>query len=67
MRQIMGQLRVADMRTQVALSTFTDFDEQGEVKPAAFHENAAQAMLDQLVAWGNALKVLRPAEGAEGQ
>jgi NAD(P)H-dependent FMN reductase len=67
LRQIMGQLRVADMRTQVALSTFTDFDEQGEVKPAAFHENAAQAMLDQLVAWGNALKVLRPVEGAEGQ
>jgi NAD(P)H-dependent FMN reductase len=60
LRQIMGQLRVADMRTQVALSTFTDFDEQGEVNRRLSREAASHA--GPVVAWGNALKVLRPAE-----
>ena len=67
LRPVMGQLRVADMRTQVALSVRTDFDEQGNVRAAAAHMNAANAMLDQLITWGTALQALRLAEGSEGR
>ncbi len=60
LRQIMGHLRIADVRAQVSLSIFTDFDEAGAVKAAAYHENAVHTMLDQVIAWGTALQTLRP-------
>jgi NAD(P)H-dependent FMN reductase len=59
LRLIMGELQVADVRSQVALSLFTDFENFSVFKPAALHENSLKTMLDQLVAWGGALKTLR--------
>ncbi|HOY72351.1 MAG TPA: NAD(P)H-dependent oxidoreductase, partial [Tenuifilaceae bacterium] len=59
LRLIMGELQVADVRTQVALSLFTDFENFSVFKPAALHEDNLKAMLDQLVAWGGALKTIR--------
>lgn len=58
LRLIMGELMVADVRGQVALSLFTDWDASG-FKPGAHHEKSVAAMLDQVVAWSNALKPLR--------
>ncbi|MGH6989984.1 MAG: NADPH-dependent FMN reductase [Stellaceae bacterium] len=59
LRLIMAETQVATVRAQVALSLFTDFENFRSFKPAAMHETYLKAMLDQLVAWGGALKHLR--------
>ncbi len=59
LRQVMGELLVADVRAQVALSLFTDFENFTTFKPAPVHLKSVTTMLDQVVAWGGALKVLR--------
>jgi NAD(P)H-dependent FMN reductase len=59
LRLIMGELQVADVRAQVMLSLFTDFENFTAFKPAAMHEKSVNAMLDQVVAWSGALKTLR--------
>jgi len=59
LRLIMGELQVADVRTQVALSLYTDFENYTVFKPSAHHEKTVNGMLDQVVAWGGALKTLR--------
>ena len=59
LRLVMGELQVADVRAQVALSLFTDFENFTVFKPAAHHERSVKAMLDQVVAWGGAMKTLR--------
>jgi NAD(P)H-dependent FMN reductase len=59
LRLIMGELQVADVRAQVMLSLFTDFENFTTFKPAASHEKSVNAMLDQLVVWGRALKTVR--------
>ncbi|MEC5384904.1 NAD(P)H-dependent oxidoreductase [Uliginosibacterium sp. H3] len=59
LRLVMGELQIADVRAQVMLSLFTDFENFSVFKPAAHHENNVKAMLDQVVAWGGALKSLR--------
>jgi hypothetical protein len=46
---------VADVRAQVALSLFTDFENFSVFKPAPHQEAAVNAMLDQVIAWGTAL------------
>jgi NAD(P)H-dependent FMN reductase len=58
LRLIMGEVQVADVRDQVALSLYTDF--MGEVlKPDPRHKKSLHALLDQVIAWGQALKPLR--------
>jgi NAD(P)H-dependent FMN reductase len=59
LRLVMGELQVADVRAQVALSLFTDFENFSTFKPAPAHEKSVNAMLDQVIAWGGALKALR--------
>ena len=59
LRLVMGELQVADVRAQVALSLFTDFENFATFKPAPTHEKSVNAMLDQVIAWGGALKTLR--------
>jgi NAD(P)H-dependent FMN reductase len=61
LRLVMGELMVADVRTQVALSLFTDFENFSVFKPASRQEQSLNAMLDQVIAWGGALKRLRDA------
>lgn len=59
LRLVMGELQVADVRAQVMLSLYTDFENFSVFKPAARHEQSVNAMLDQVIAWGGALKTLR--------
>ena len=59
LRLIMGELQVADVRAQVGLSLFTDFENFSVFKPAPQQEKSVNAMLDQVIAWGGALKTLR--------
>jgi NAD(P)H-dependent FMN reductase len=59
LRLVMGELMVADVRQQVALSLFTDFENFSTFKPAAMHDKSVNTMLDQVVAWGTALQSVR--------
>lgn len=59
LRLVMGELQVADVRNQVMLSLFTDFENFTVFKPHPRHEGSLNAMLDQVVAWGGALRNLR--------
>jgi NAD(P)H-dependent FMN reductase len=58
LRQIMAEIMIADVRAQVGLSLFTDF-EQDRFQPADSHSAVANTMLEQVVAWGGALRTLR--------
>lgn len=59
LRLIMGELQIADVRAQVALSLRTDFENYNVFRPSGQHEEVLNTMLDQVVAWGSALKVVR--------
>lgn len=59
LRLIMGELQVADVRSQVGLSLFTDFENFSEFKPGEHHNDSVNAMLDQVVSWSKALKAIR--------
>ena len=52
LRLIMGELQVADVRAQVGLSLFTDFENFSVFKPAPQQEKSVNAMFDQVIAWG---------------
>jgi hypothetical protein len=55
----MGELQVADVKAQVGVSLFTDFENFSVFKPGPRQEKSVNAMLDQVIAWGGALKPLR--------
>jgi hypothetical protein len=55
----MAELQVADVRAQVALSLFTDFENFSVFKPAEHQSEAVNVMLTQLIAWSTALAPLR--------
>lgn len=59
LRLVMGEIMVADVRAQVMLSLSSDFENFSTFKPAPRHEKAIADLLDQLLAWGGALKTLR--------
>ncbi len=65
LRLILAELQVADVRNQVSLSLFTDFENFSVFKPATHQEGAVNAMLDQVIAWGGALKTLRSKSDGE--
>jgi NAD(P)H-dependent FMN reductase len=60
LRLIMGELQVAEVRAQVTLSLFTEFDNRTDLAPAAHQQQALTALFDQVIAWSGALKTLRP-------
>jgi NAD(P)H-dependent FMN reductase len=59
LRLVMGELQIADVRAQVALSLLSDFENFTVFKPGPRQESSVNAMLDQVIAWGGALKTLR--------
>jgi NAD(P)H-dependent FMN reductase len=59
LRLVMGEVKIADVRAQVALSLYSDFEDFTTLKPGPRQEAAVNAMLDDLVAWGRALQPLR--------
>ncbi|MBB6451401.1 NAD(P)H-dependent FMN reductase [Geomicrobium halophilum] len=59
LRGILGELKVADVRKHPTLSIFTDFEDFTDFKPAELHTNNVNVMLDETVAWSDALKALR--------
>jgi NAD(P)H-dependent FMN reductase len=61
LRQVVSNVELADVRAQVGLSLFTDFDNLSTFKPGSHLEASVTGMLDQVIAWGGALKPLRAA------
>ncbi|GAA5195975.1 NAD(P)H-dependent oxidoreductase [Rugosimonospora acidiphila] len=61
LRLIAGELMMADVRAQVALSLATDFENYSVFKPNQFAAGQLTTVLDQVVAWSNALAPLRAA------
>jgi hypothetical protein len=59
----MGELMIADVRQQVLLSLFTDFENYSNFKPDPRNEKSLNTMLDQVITWSAALKTLRESSG----
>ena len=59
LRLIAGELQMADVRTNVALSLFTDFKDFTEFQPADIQAQTLGTLLDQVIAWTKALEPLR--------
>src|SRR5213082_135640 len=59
LRLVLAELHVATVRAQVLLSMRHDFEKFTTFKPDPSHEKSVGTVLDQVVAWGGALKQLR--------
>jgi NAD(P)H-dependent FMN reductase len=59
LRLVAGELQMADVRQQVALSMLTEFENFSVFKPGDYNLAALDILLDQVVAWSNALAPLR--------
>src|SRR5438477_12035755 len=64
LRLVMAEVHVATVRSQVLLSMVSDFENFTTFKPSSHHEKSMGTMLDQVVAWGAALKQLRSGQPA---
>jgi NAD(P)H-dependent FMN reductase len=65
LRLIAGELQMADVRQQVALSLLTEFENFSVFKPGDYNLAALDTLLDQVIAWSAALAPLRqPAAAA---
>jgi NAD(P)H-dependent FMN reductase len=59
LRLVAGELQMADVRQQVALSLLTEFENFSVFKPGDYNLAALDTLLDQVVAWSTALAPLR--------
>jgi NAD(P)H-dependent FMN reductase len=59
LRQVMGELMIADVRAHVLLYLASDFENLTIFKPDHKHEKEIDIMLDQVINWGNAFKTMR--------
>lgn len=64
LRQILAELEIADVRQNVMLSIFTDFENFSTLAPAEVHLAELQKQVDQLTAWAGALQPLRAEDEA---
>ena len=59
LRLIAAELQLATVRSQVALSFYTDFENFTTITPGQHQFDALTATLDQVIAWSDALSTLR--------
>lgn len=59
LRLVVAELEMADVRQQVALSLFDDFDDHDHFRPREHNVAALTTMLDQVIDWSVALAPLR--------
>ncbi len=59
LRQIMSEIQIADVRAQVFMSLFSDFENFSVFKPDPRHEASLETVLDQVISWSKALKAVR--------
>jgi NAD(P)H-dependent FMN reductase len=66
LRLVAGELQMADVRQQVALSLMTEFENFSVFTPGEYNLQALETMLDQVIAWSAALEPLRSAAATSG-
>jgi len=59
LRSTLGELQIADIRTQLAFSFFHDFENFSTFTPGEQHLANLQALTDQLETWAGALQPVR--------
>jgi len=59
LRLVAGELQMADVRQQVALSLLTEFENFSVFRPGDYNRAALDTLLDQVIAWSTALAPLR--------
>ncbi|MFL6163511.1 MAG: NADPH-dependent FMN reductase [Jatrophihabitantaceae bacterium] len=59
LRLVAGELQMADVRQQVALSLITEFENFSVFKPGDYNLDTLSVLLDQVIAWSAALSPLR--------
>jgi NAD(P)H-dependent FMN reductase len=59
LRLVLAEVQMATVRLQVLLSMYTDFENFSVFKPDPRKQASANEMLEQLIAWGGAMKTLR--------
>ncbi len=64
LRLVAGELQMADVRQQVALSLLTEFENFSVFKPGDYNRAALDTLLDQVIAWSEALAPLREVAAA---
>jgi NAD(P)H-dependent FMN reductase len=62
LRLVMAEVHVAGVRSHVTLSLYHDFEAFATLAPQPPRYKQAEELLDQLIAWGKALKALRDEE-----
>lgn len=60
LRHVLGELRIADVRTTVALSLMDDFADDAP-RPRPFQRQKLTMLVDELLAWSGALRAVREA------
>jgi len=65
LRLVMGELKVADVRSQLALSFAEDFEEMSKFNPREHQAEQLTTVLDDLIGWAEALRGLRESEDTE--
>jgi NAD(P)H-dependent FMN reductase len=63
LRLVAGELQMADVRQQVALSLLTEFENFSVFKPGDYNLSALGTLLDQVISWSDALAPLRERAG----
>jgi NAD(P)H-dependent FMN reductase len=64
LRLVAGELQMADVRQQVALSLITEFENFSVFEPGDYNVDALNTLLDQVIAWSTALAPLRETASA---
>lgn len=59
LRDVAGELQLADVRAQLSFTFVGDFENLSTFKPGDNQARSAQTMFDQLERWAGALKPLR--------
>lgn len=59
LRQVMSEIKIADVQPQVVLSTSHDFENRTTFKPREQHLKSIERLLNDLILWGEAMKMVR--------
>lgn len=62
LRLVAAELQMATVRSQVALSLYTDFENFSTFTPGAQHDSAVDTLFDQVEAWAGVLAPLHAVE-----
>src|SRR5699024_7925677 len=62
LRGIMGELKIADVRTHPTISLYIDFENFTEFKTQVLHLENVNTMLEEVLEWSGALKTVRQKE-----